>query len=76
METPKNGFTGITDPGYSNASTLQPFNQSPGLRPLRGGEADYFLFALDGKRALCHRQKSFLEVFLGASNQIAAATQV
>ncbi len=46
------------------------------LGPLRGGEADYLLFALDGECALCRRQKSFLHVFPGAGSKIAAATQV
>ena len=43
--------------------------------PLRGGEADDFLFAPDGDCAFGRRQKSFLDVFLGAGNKIAAATQ-
>ena len=46
------------------------------LGPLRGGEADDLLFAPDGECVLCRRQKSFLDVFLGAGNKIAAATQV
>ena len=46
------------------------------VTPLRGGEADHLLFAPDGERALYRRQKSFLDVFLGAGNKIAAATQV
>src|SRR5437762_6936245 len=33
------------------------------LRALRCGEADDLLFASDGERALCRRQKSFLDVF-------------
>ena len=44
--------------------------------PLRGGEADDLLFGPDGERALCRRQESFLDVFPGAGNKIAAATQV
>ncbi len=52
------------------------FNESRGLRLLRCGEADHRLFAADGERAFCRRQKGFLDVFLGAGNKIAAATQV
>jgi hypothetical protein len=44
--------------------------------PSRGGEANDLLFACDGECAFRRRQKSFLDVFLGARNQIAAATQV
>jgi hypothetical protein len=44
--------------------------------PSRGGEAEHLLFASDGERAFCRRQKSFLDVFLGAGNKVATATQV
>ena len=44
--------------------------------PSRGGEADDFLFAPDGERAFCRRQKSTFNVFPGAGDKIAAATQV
>jgi hypothetical protein len=43
---------------------------------LRGGEADDLLFAPDGEGAFCRRQESFLDVFPGAGNKIAAATHV
>ena len=43
---------------------------------LGGGEADDLLFASHRERAFCRRQESFLDVFLGAGNKIAAATQV
>ena len=43
---------------------------------LGGGEADDLLFGPDRECALCRRQESFLNVFLGAGNKIAAATQV
>ena len=41
-----------------------------------GGEADDLLFGPDGERAFCRRQESFLDIFPGAGNKIAAATQV
>jgi len=44
--------------------------------PSRGGEADDFLFAPDGERAFCRRQKSTFNVFPGAGDKIAAATHV
>jgi hypothetical protein len=46
------------------------------IASLRPGEADDLLFAPGGERALCRRQKRFLDVFPGAGNKIAAATQV
>ena len=55
------------------------FNASTNHRgetSLRRGEADYLLFRPDGECAFCRRQEGFLDVFLGAGNKIAAATQV
>ena len=65
---PQRGFTPF------NASRLQPITR--GEASLRGGEADDLLFGPDGKRTLGRGQESFLDVFLGAGNEIAAATQV
>jgi hypothetical protein len=73
--------TPLHESGFAipSAFGIRHFNHScyPWLPArLRGGEADDLLFASDGERAFCRRQKSFFHVFLGAGNKIAAATQV
>jgi len=57
--------------------TFQRPNQSPeGEASSSGGEANDLLFTPHRNGALCRRQESFLNVFLGAGNEIAAATQI
>lgn len=49
-----------------------PYN----IRASRGREADNLLFPSDRERAFCRRQQAFLNVFLGAGYEVAAASQV
>jgi hypothetical protein len=55
---------------------VNPSINDAGLRPLGGGKADDLLLAPHRERALCCRQKRFFDVFPGAGNKIAAATEV
>ena len=59
------------------ALTLKSFNQSPeGNPPYAAGKLTTFFLALMASAPFAARQESFLHVFLGAGNKIAAATQV